>query len=148
MTEQYPKVYLYKRIVQAKLFIDANYASHIDLDAISGEAYFSKFHFTRLFKKSYGKTPYQYLTVVRIEKAKQLLRQGQSVSVTCTSLGFESLGSFSRLFKQATGLSPSLYMAQQEELKKRSGAQPLTFIPGCFAQSYGWPKKAISDKPY
>ncbi len=63
-TEQYPKVYLYQRIVQAKLFIDRNYADKIDIDNISDEAFFSKFHFIRLFKRIYGKTPYQYLTSI------------------------------------------------------------------------------------
>ena len=47
----YPKVYLYQRIVKAKLFIDAHYSKTIDLDNISDEAYFSKFHFIRTFKK-------------------------------------------------------------------------------------------------
>ena len=59
-TDQYPKVYLYKRIVQAKLFIDNNYFKNIDLDNISDEANFSKFHFMRLFKNAYGKTYFSY----------------------------------------------------------------------------------------
>ena len=91
--EQYLNVYLYRRIVQAKLFIDANYAENIDLDNISIEAYFSKFHFIRLFKNAYGKTPHQYLTTVRIDRAKQMLKLGKMVSFTCYSLVFESLGS-------------------------------------------------------
>jgi AraC-like DNA-binding protein len=73
-TELYPRVYLYRRIVQAKLFIDSKYADKIDLDNISDEACFSKFHFIRLFNSIYGKTPHQYLTFVRIEKAQQLQR--------------------------------------------------------------------------
>lgn len=64
--EHYPKVYLYKRIVQAKLFIDQHYAKPIDVSNISDEASFSKFHFLMRFKKIYGKTPHQYLTRVRI----------------------------------------------------------------------------------
>jgi AraC-like DNA-binding protein len=71
--ESYPKVYLYRRIVNAKLFIEQNYASAIALNDISDEAYFSKYHFIRLFKKIYGKTPHQYLTAIRIDKAKSLL---------------------------------------------------------------------------
>jgi AraC-like DNA-binding protein len=83
--ETYPKVYLYRRIVQAKLFIDTNNADTIDLDNIADEAYFSKFHFIRQFKKIYGKTPHQYLTVVRIEKAMELLRTNIPVTeVWCT----------------------------------------------------------------
>ena len=49
-TEQYPKVYLYKRIVQAKVFIDTNYADNIDLDNISDEAYFFKIPFHQAFQ--------------------------------------------------------------------------------------------------
>ena len=73
-TEHYPKIYLYRRIVQAKLFIDKFYSEKIDLDNISDEAYFSKFHFIRLFKSIYGKTPHQYLTTVRIEKAQHFFQ--------------------------------------------------------------------------
>ncbi len=52
--EPYPKAYLYKRIVQAKLFMDDHFTEHIDLAAICWEASFSKFHFTRLFREVYG----------------------------------------------------------------------------------------------
>jgi AraC-like DNA-binding protein len=70
MKENFPKIYLYKRIVQAKLFIDARFSDNIDLHNIADEACFSKFHFIRLFKTVYGKTPHQYLKQVRIENAK------------------------------------------------------------------------------
>ena len=82
-TVQYPKVYLYKRIVQAKLFIDSNYANKIDIDNICDEACFSKFHFIRVFKKVYGKTPHQYLTSVRIENAKLLFKEDNAVTEVC-----------------------------------------------------------------
>ena len=93
--EEYPKIYLYRRVVQAKLYIDSCYAEQIDLNNISGEAYFSKFHFIRLFKSIYGKTPHQYLTAVRIGNAKQLLQENKSVTDVCTLVGFDSLSSFS-----------------------------------------------------
>ena len=139
--EQYPKVYLYKRIVQAKLFIDANYASKIDLNNISDEAYFSKFHFVRLFKSIYGKTPHQYLTVVRIEKAVQFLREGKPVSEVCFTIGFESLTSFSSLFKRIVGVPPSVYLEQQQELKRQISKTPLAFVPGWFSYQHGWNEK-------
>ena len=62
LMENYPKMYLYRCIVQAKLFIDNNYADRIDLSQIADEAFFSRFHFRRLFKQAYGKTPHHYLT--------------------------------------------------------------------------------------
>jgi AraC-like DNA-binding protein len=141
-TDQYSKVYLYRRILQAKLFIDSNYADSIDLGNIADEAYFSKFHFTRQFKKIYGKTPHQYFNAVRIEKAMQLLRTGIHVSEVCYSVGFQSLSSFSGLFKRIVGLAPSAYLAQQLHIKTQILLTPLKFVPGCFAQKIGWTKKS------
>jgi AraC-like DNA-binding protein len=142
MTEPYPKIYLYKRIVHAKLFIDDHFAENIDLNNIADEAYFSKFHFIRLFKKIYGKAPHQYLTRVRIEKAKELLQNDITVTEVCFTLGFESISSFTGLFKRHTHLTPSLYRQQfrrrQEHLKKA----PLQFIPNCFAEQKGWTEKS------
>ena len=137
----YPKVYLYRRIVQAKLFIDSNYSDHIDLNNTADEAYFSKFHFIRFFKKVYNKTPYQYLIKVRIEKAMQLLRTDKPVTETCYVVGFESLSSFSGLFKHLVGITPSSYLQQQKELKALMLHAPLKFVPGCHAQ-----KKRLDEK--
>ena len=57
--EEYPKASFYRRIVQAKLFIDSRYADSIDIDNIADEACFSKYHFIREFKKVYVKSPHQ-----------------------------------------------------------------------------------------
>ena len=94
MKENFPKIYLYKRIVQAKLFIDARFSDHIDLHNIADEACFSKFHFIRLFKTVYGRTPHQYLKQVRIDHAKMFLQNGLSVTEACFSVGFDSVSSF------------------------------------------------------
>jgi AraC-like DNA-binding protein len=131
MMTQYPKIYLYKRIVQAKLFIDNHFDEQIELDNIADEAFFSKFHFIRIFKNIYGKTPHQYLIHVRIEKAKQFLRNNKSVSASCHEVGFESISSFTALFKKLTGITPSLYLQQQQHLNSRQNQFPLQFIPGC-----------------
>jgi AraC-like DNA-binding protein len=147
INEQYPKIYLYRRLVQAKLFIDAHYADSIDLDNIADEAYFSKFHFIRLFKNIYRRTPHQYLVFVRIEKARELLKAGGPVSEVCYAVGFESLGSFSGLFKRMVGITPSTYSIQQQEIKAQIVQAPLSFIPGCFAEKIGWIQKtAILEK--
>jgi AraC-like DNA-binding protein len=133
MVNSYPNVYLYKRIVQAKLFIDRNFAQAIDLNNISGEASFSKFHFIRLFKNIYGKTPHQYLTQVRIENAKQLLQKEISVTETCFAVGFDSLSSFTALFSRHAKLSPSIYQRQFMQKQVLIKSKPLQFIPACFA---------------
>ena len=137
-TEQYQKIYLYRRIVRAKLFIDNHYAEKIDLDNIADEAYFSKFHFIRLFKNIYGKTPHHYLTQVRIDNAKYLLTKNISVSYVCFLAGFDSVTSFSGLFKKLVGLTPSAFQQQQQKRRAFIATSPLRFIPNCFAESQGW----------
>jgi AraC-like DNA-binding protein len=64
-----PKDHLCEQVIQAKEFIDHHFENDIQLADIAAKAYCSKFHFLRLFKKLYGKTPHQYLTEVRIKKA-------------------------------------------------------------------------------
>jgi len=138
----YPKFYLYKRVVKAKLFIDNNYQENIDLENIADEAYFSKFHFIRLFKSIYGKTPYQYLTHVRIEKAKLFLGMNHNVSDTCFMIGFESITSFTGLFKKSEGKTPSEYQRQYRIRQEKIKSKPLHFIPNCFAEQKGWTKNS------
>lgn len=137
-SEAYPKVYLYRRVVQAKLYIDAHFSEKLDLDAISDEAYFSKYHFLRLFKKIYGKTPYQYLMSVRMNRAKVLLEQGNTVSEVCFLVGHDSPTSFTGLFKRKTGLSPSQFQKQHFLRKADQAKTPLKYVPNCFAEFNGW----------
>src|SRR5690625_6950836 len=92
----------------AKLFIDINYADQIDIGEIADKAFFSKFHFIRLFKKIYGKTPHQYLVSVRIEKAMEMLRKGRSVTESCLGVGFIILGYFSVRFMKLTGTTTTV----------------------------------------
>ncbi|HTJ11399.1 MAG TPA: AraC family transcriptional regulator [Dinghuibacter sp.] len=130
----YPRVYLYKRLVQAKLFIDEQYATPINLGSVAGEAFFSKFHFIRLFKKAYGRTPGQYLTAVRVDRARTLLRGGHNVTDACYAVGFDSLSSFTGLFKRLTGQTPSAFKRECQAMR----AEPLHFVPPCFAAHHGW----------
>lgn len=131
-----PKLDLYRRIVQAKLFIDKNYSERIDAGEIADEAHYSKFHFIRTFRSIYGQTPHQYLTYVRIERAKELLEQGTSVTEACFAVGFDSLASFTSLFKRRVGVTPSEYQKLQLRRKAEIKKEPLRFIPGCFAQHF------------
>lgn len=138
--EPFEKIYLYQRIVKAKLFIDEHYADAIDLDNISDQAHFSKFHFIRLFKTIYGRTPNNYLINVRIEKAKSLLMLGYSIAAASLQVGFDSPTSFAGLFKKCTGQSPSSFKKNQEERSNAIKENPLGFVPNCFAETHGWRK--------
>lgn len=135
----YPKQYLYRRVVRAKLYIDENFA-RVDLGEMAGEACFSKFHFARIFKEIYGRTPHQYLTHVRVEKAKEYLAGGDTVAKACYSVGFDSISSFTGLFKRRVGMTPAVYQAEKLRVKSEIAEKPLGFIPSCFAEKKGWKK--------
>ena len=100
-------------VIATRNFIDNNYDKELKLDFLSNAQFTSKYHLLRLFKRYYGLTPRQYLMDKRIEKSKENLTNGMTVTETCFSVGFESLGSFSTLFKTKTGKSPSQFRKQQ-----------------------------------
>lgn len=115
--ELYANIYLTKRVIQAKYFIDKNFDQAITLDAICKEACISKFHLIRSFKKLYGITPYQHLTCLRIKKAKELLQGNLPITAVCYHLGFDSPTSFSGLFKKIAGKTPLEF--QRSKAKKQ-----------------------------
>lgn len=127
---------LYERIVAAKVFIDENYHEPIGLEEISQKAFLSRYHFHRLFLQVYKKTPHQYLTLKRIEKAKDLLSENKTVSDVCNEVGFESLGSFSILFKKEIGFAPTYFRNMAWLKKQQAKEQPKRFVPHCFVETY------------
>ncbi len=81
----------------------------IELEEIAAAACMSRFHYIRIFEQVYGLTPRQYLRDLRIEKAKELLKRGHTVTQVCFDVGYESLPTFSKVFKRGTGYSPKAY---------------------------------------
>ena len=100
-------------VIATRNYIDQNFENPLNLDLLSHLRFTSKYHLLRLFKKYYGLTPRQYLIDKRIEKSKEHLKSGMSVTSTCFAVGFESLGSFSKLFKTRTGKTPSAFRKEQ-----------------------------------
>ncbi|WP_281612630.1 AraC family transcriptional regulator [Flammeovirga sp. SubArs3] len=96
-------------VIGLRNYIDNNFNEKLNLNLFSRIRFVSKFHLLRLFKRYYGQTPNQYLIDKRIEKAKEYISTGVSISNACYDVGFESLSSFSTLFKKKTGYSPSEY---------------------------------------
>lgn len=134
---------IYQRIVAAKIYIDDNYHEPISLEQISQKAFLSRFHFHRLFRQVYKRTPHQYLTQKRMNKAKDLLTENKSVGDVCNEVGFESIGSFSVLFKKEIGFAPQYYRNMAYKKKMEQSAQPKKAIPGCFIESYNLEKSNI-----
>jgi len=105
----YSKEYILEQMICSKRFMDERFADKIQINEISRAANLSRFHFIRLFRQHYGVTPNQYLIDKRITEAKKLIKSGKSIGESCTAVGFESVSTFSGLFKKVTGLSPTDY---------------------------------------
>lgn len=119
---------VYERLCRARQFIDLCYDLPLNLEQISSQACFSRYHFLRLFRDTFAKTPHQYLVERRIEKAKELLKSDDlRVTDICFEVGFQSLGSFSSLFHKYVGHAPANYRA-----KMRASQAARRQIPGCF----------------
>lgn len=90
---------------------------HVDQDIrladLSDIVHLSTFHFARLFKQSMGLAPHQYHVRCRIERAKQLLLEGQSIVDVAYTVGFSSQGHFSYQFKHWVGVTPRVFLRQQ-----------------------------------
>ena len=109
-------------------YIDRNYAKRLTVAALARRARLSRFHFIRTFRAATGLTPHQYVRERRLERARHLLSTTpMPVTDVCQAVGFTSLGSFSTLFRRATGLSPIAF---------RSSTRRPVYIPGCFMRMY------------
>jgi AraC-like DNA-binding protein len=97
------------RVEKAKEYIYETYMETINLHEIATKCHLSVFHFSRLFKRYTGYTPYDFLLKTRIEKAKDLLRKDDLVRSVAFSTGFNSLEHFSFSFRKQEGLSPMAY---------------------------------------
>jgi AraC-like DNA-binding protein len=106
-------------VIGTRHYINNNFHKELNLDLLSHIRFTSKFHLLRIFKRYYGQTPKQYLTDKRIEKGKELLKQGTNVTETCFDIGFDCPSSFSTLFKSRVGLTPTEFQKRATFTKSK-----------------------------
>lgn len=127
MTQRLPRS-IAPGLLKTRQFIDRNYTRDLTIDRLATIANLSPFHFIRAFRVAFGQTPHQYLRDQRLARAKELLvTTPQPVTEICDQIGFQSLGSFSSLFRRLTGETPAEFRA-----KRRKNV----YIPGCFVRMY------------
>ncbi len=99
-----------KPITEAKRYIREHYREALRLEDVSNAVGFNATYFSTLFKKETGMNYQDYLTDLRIGKAKELLvENGLSLADVAEQVGYTDLKYFSRLFKKSTGINPSEY---------------------------------------
>ena len=133
-----------RRLLRARDRMDA--ASHEEwpvrrLARVSG---ISEAHFARSFKQAFGVPPHRYLLTRRIERARALLRDTDlPVTEIAFETGWNSLGTFGRIFRDITGESPG---ALRE--REKAARHALDLVPHCFVSAAQRPnlKMAVSEK--
>ena len=119
-----------RRMLRARDTMDRAFAEPLDVPALARVAHVSPAHFSRQFRATFGETPHRYLQRRRVERAMELLRETRRpVTEICFDVGFNSLGTFSRTFRDVVGESPSAYRARFE-----AGGAALQ-VPACWAMA-------------
>src|ERR671922_2125293 len=93
-------------MLRARDAMDRTYAQPLDIPALARIAHVSEAHFIRTFRATFGETPHRYLQRRRVERSMFLLRDTtRSITDICVEVGFTSLGTFSRTFREILGES-------------------------------------------
>lgn len=93
-------------VKRAREYIDAHVSDNPSLDAIADAAGMSPFHLLREFKKAIGVAPHAYLMQRRVERAKHLLLQNQTLRQVSIEMGYSDQGHLSREFTRFFGVPP------------------------------------------
>lgn len=103
-------------VANAKKYIQDRYRDQLSLDEAAKAVNASTRHFCKVFKQATGITFTDYLSRVRVEKAKSMLaNMNLRVSEIAFEVGFDSISQFNRSFKRVTGQTPTDYRRQQEK---------------------------------
>lgn len=98
-----------KKINEIKEYIEKNYLKNIMLDDLAERAQISKYYLIRKFSEYYGLSPHQYITNLRINHAKKLLKNNMEYADIALDSGFYDQSHFIKCFKEYTGVTPMNY---------------------------------------
>jgi transcriptional regulator GlxA family with amidase domain len=135
---------LLRRLLRAKDRMDAASEEDWPVKRLANVSGVSEAHFARSFKEAFGVPPHRYLLTRRIERAKALLRDTDAPIIEIAfQTGWNSLGTFGRVFRDVTGESPSELRAREQ-----TNAHKLDQVPHCFVSAAYRPdlKIAVSEK--
>lgn len=102
-------------IERAIRFIHLNYAKELSLQEVAQHSNMSSTYFSVLFKEQMGESYIKYVTKLRIEQAKKLLKNGAKVNEVSEKVGYYNYRHFSELFKRHVGMTPGIYRDRQSQ---------------------------------
>ncbi|MGG1518540.1 AraC family transcriptional regulator [Paenibacillus oryzisoli] len=96
----------------AKYVLERNFTEEITIESLAATAGLSRFHFMRLFKEKFGKGVIEYVTELRLRKAKSLMRELPNASLReiAYQVGYKNEMYLSNMFKKHMGMAPAVYM--------------------------------------
>lgn len=104
----------YAHLAAAISFINENYADRgLSLKVTAAQVYLSPYYISHLFRYELNTTFVEYLTKVRVDKAKELLAAGVSCEETAERAGFRDASYFTKIFKKFVGITPAKYRKKQ-----------------------------------
>jgi transcriptional regulator GlxA family with amidase domain len=122
---------LLRRLLRAKDQMDAAPHEEWPVPRLARVSGVSEAHFARSFKEAFGVPPHRYLLTRRIERAKALLRDTDlPVTDIAFQTGWNSLGTFGRIFRDIIGESPSELRAREQ-----AAQHDLEQVPHCFVSA-------------
>jgi YesN/AraC family two-component response regulator len=118
--ESYNKSYAVNRIIS---YLNENYEHKISLEQIAHNMYLSPVYISKIFKEETGESPINYLIKIRLEKAKDILINGDGGSIKniANLVGYDDVYHFSKLFKKYYGISPLYY--KKNAMRKSASSQ-------------------------
>jgi AraC-like DNA-binding protein len=125
-----------RNLVRARDLADERYFEPLTVEDLARASGFSRAHFIRAFRQTFGEGPHAYLLTRRLERAAALLRNtDHSVAEICTAVGLSSVGSFTTSFTRTYGVSPTRYRRRFPPAVTRAP------IPSCVWRFYGRPQR-------
>jgi transcriptional regulator GlxA family with amidase domain len=132
-----------RRLLRARDAMDRQHADALDVEWLARSLNLSRAHFIRSFRAAFGETPHRYLQRRRLERAMALLREtDRPVTEISLDVGFASLGTFSRTFREVVGEPPRAY---RERVQAAPRAAIRAGVPGCIAMAWDRPSGTFGE---
>lgn len=107
------------RLGRVVTYIDEHLDAPLTLDRLAEEAELSKFHFSRVFRRETGDSPWSFVRRARVERAKTLLERGESPAAAAVEAGFYDQSHLTRVMKEVEGTTPGRFREESRRGERK-----------------------------